>query len=244
MGGRVWFRFLVLAGVCWKTPCLASSLRCPPDFWPQLGSSLGISSAYLCSHQHQAAAGGPGPVGATANEPAPCLSQVFPLLAARPSHATILPSWHAASHRTSPLPAPALKSPSSSSFKLFSSEPSPGSPESTLKLAARCLPPQAQFPCNSPRMRGEINTAHGEHRNEEFQRGKDKAGETPPLPSAHYFVIISKAISQVQERFLLLFSLRIMPFSWHAFLFFYFLCMIENFVVLGVFHLLRAQKAN
>lgn len=99
-------------------------------------------------------------------------------------------------------------------------------------------------------MRGEINTAHGEHRNEElksFGGGKDKAGETPPLPSAHYFVIISKAISQVQERFLLLFSLRKDNALFMACLFFFFfcfLCMMENFVVLGVFHLLRAQKAN
>lgn len=77
-----------------------------------------------------------------------------------------------------------------------------------------------------------------------FRGGRTRQERPPPLPSAHYFVIISKAISQVQERFLLLFSLRIMPFSWHAFLFFYFLCMMENFVVLGVFHLLRAQKAN
>lgn len=165
-------------------------------------------------------------MGATANEPAPCLSQVFPLIAVRPSHATILPSWHAAFHRTSPLLAPALKSPSSSSFRLFSSEPSPGSPESTLKQATRCLPPQAQFPCNSLRMRGEINTAHGEHRNEELKSfrggGKDKAGETPPLPSAHYFVIISKAISQVQERFLLLFSLRKDNALFMACLFFFF----------------------
>lgn len=122
-------------------------------------------------------------MGATANEPAPCLSQVFPLIAVRPSHATILPSWHAAFHRTSPLLAPALKSPSSSSFRLFSSEPSPGSPESTLKQATRCLPPQAQFPCNSLRMRGEINTAHGEHRNEElksFRGGEGQGRRDPP----------------------------------------------------------------